>query len=114
MIQIWSRSSTDTPMVIPISQWFGNGLGHSGSTSNRGAVTAAASAADLLLRTADPTPSATISARKIMPTERLRFILLLLAWVLSHYTRISFFNTALIRPAAAPHFLLVSSGVKEL
>ena len=37
-------ASTDTPMVWPIIQWLGSGLGHSGSTSKRGAWTAEASA----------------------------------------------------------------------
>src|SRR6185437_11831388 len=44
MIQIWSLESTDTPITEPITQWFGSGFGHIGSTSNRGAWTPAASA----------------------------------------------------------------------
>ena len=36
MIQTLSLPSTATPMVAPITQWFGSGFGHIGSTSNRG------------------------------------------------------------------------------
>ena len=36
-VHTWSCASTDTPIVEPSSQWFGSGLGHKGSTSNRGA-----------------------------------------------------------------------------
>ncbi len=36
---MWSSSSTQTPMVQPSSQLFGNGFGHSGSTSKIGAWT---------------------------------------------------------------------------
>ena len=35
-IQMWSSASTSTPMVGPISQWFGRFFGNSGSTSNVG------------------------------------------------------------------------------
>ena len=38
MIQTWSRESTDTPIVEPSTQWFGNGFGQNGSTSKRGAT----------------------------------------------------------------------------
>ena len=38
MIQTWSRESTETPIVEPSTQWFGNGFGQNGSTSNRGAT----------------------------------------------------------------------------
>ena len=37
MIQTWSFSSTETPIVEPSTQWLGSGLGHSGSTSKAGA-----------------------------------------------------------------------------
>ena len=50
MIQTWSCSSTQTPMVQPSSQWFGSGFGHSGSTSNIGAVTLVPCASALLLQ----------------------------------------------------------------
>src|SRR5206468_13063800 len=39
-IYTWSRSSTPTPMTLPSTQWLGSGLGHIGSTSNDGALTA--------------------------------------------------------------------------
>ena len=39
MIHTWSWASAHTPMVDPRTQWFGNGLGHRGSTSNMGACT---------------------------------------------------------------------------
>ena len=42
MIQTLSCASTDTPMVWPRIQWLGRGLGHIGSTSNRGAMVVAA------------------------------------------------------------------------
>ena len=37
MMNTWSRESTVTPIADPMSQWFGSGLGQSGSTSNVGA-----------------------------------------------------------------------------
>src|SRR5688500_18895349 len=37
MMNTWSRESTPTPIVEPRIQWLGSGLGHMGSTSNRGA-----------------------------------------------------------------------------
>ena len=40
MIQMLSCASGETPMAEPRSQWFGSGLGQSGSTSNIGAWTA--------------------------------------------------------------------------
>src|SRR5438309_2081890 len=75
MIQMCSWPSTDTPIVCPMSQWFGNGFGHSGSTSNLGAITVAASTAALFSSTVLPTPKTTTSVRKIAPTQRLRFML---------------------------------------
>jgi hypothetical protein len=44
MIQTWSLESTDTPTAEPITQPFGNGFGHSGSTSKLGAIRSAAAA----------------------------------------------------------------------
>src|SRR5262245_17952411 len=38
--------STPTPMMLPNTQWLGTGFGHIGSTSNRGACTAAFACAD--------------------------------------------------------------------
>src|SRR5437867_4089161 len=58
-----------------MSQWFGNGFGHSGSTSNLGAITVAASTAALFSSTMLPTPKTTTSVRKIAPMQRLRFML---------------------------------------
>src|SRR5438552_12275730 len=37
MTQMWSWRSTATPEAWPMGRWFGRGLGHEGSTSNRGA-----------------------------------------------------------------------------
>ena len=53
-------------------QWFGNGFGHIGSTSNFGAMTPAAFTRS---STVDPIPSAAATARKIAPVRRLRFML---------------------------------------
>src|SRR6202040_895985 len=71
-------------MVMPSSQWFGNGLGHMGSTSNRGACTPAASTAARLWSSVEPTPSAMRSAEKASPRYRLRFIFLLPFQSLDH------------------------------
>ena len=46
MIQTWSCSSTQTPIVAPSSQWLGSGFGHSGSTSKTGACTVSPGAVD--------------------------------------------------------------------
>src|ERR1700724_339869 len=78
MIQMWSWASTETPIVWPRIQWFGNGFGQSGSTSNLGAMTVAASTAAFFSSTVVPAPRAVKSARKIAPTQRLRFMLFLL------------------------------------
>src|SRR6185503_11874718 len=40
MIQMLSCASAHTPMVLPSSQWLGNGFGQNGSTSNFGACAA--------------------------------------------------------------------------
>src|SRR6266403_4141380 len=77
MIQTLSCASTDTPIVMPITQWFGNGFGHIGSTSNMGAWTPAACTAAFLSRTIDPTPSPATSTRIAAPIQTLRFILVL-------------------------------------
>ena len=58
----------------PITQWFGSGFGHIGSTSNRGACAPAAAARARLSRTADPAPSAARSARTIAVGTRYRVI----------------------------------------
>src|SRR5690242_13705058 len=68
MIQIWSFESTDTPIVFPITQWFGSGFGHSGFTSNLGACPPAAAATARLWSTAEPTPSAATTATRPAPT----------------------------------------------
>src|SRR5262245_28245318 len=75
MTQMWSLSSTDTPMVWPNSQWFGSGFGHRGSTSNRGAWTPAASTATRfcnMLLAANSNASTTTNSR---PMHKLRFML---------------------------------------
>src|SRR5882672_4273599 len=72
MIQTLSCASTDTPIVMPITQWFGNGFGHIGSTSNVGAWTPA-----FFSSTIDPTPSPATSTRIAAPIQTLRFILVL-------------------------------------
>ena len=73
MTQTWSRESTDNPMVEPMSQWFGNGFGQNGSTSNMGACRACACATPGFSSTASPIPSATKRARQIAPTTRCCF-----------------------------------------
>src|SRR5262245_38278721 len=75
MIQTLSFASTATPIVAPITQWFGSGFGHIGSTSNRGACAAAASTTVFLSSTEAPTASATRTATKIAPRQYVRFIL---------------------------------------
>src|SRR5579864_1408014 len=61
-------------MVIPISQWFGRGFGQSGSTSNMGASTAAASTLAFFSSTEDPIPSAITRKANATPIEMLRFM----------------------------------------
>src|ERR1700688_3155623 len=73
---MWSWESTDMPMTWPRIHLFGKGLGQNGSTSNMGACTEAASTVALFLSVADPIASATISARKVAPINRLRFMAL--------------------------------------
>src|SRR5579859_2732346 len=68
MIQMWSLESTDTPMVFPITQWFGSGFGHIGFTSNLGACPPEAAATARFWSTAEPTPSAATTATKPAPT----------------------------------------------
>src|SRR6185295_7842267 len=61
-------------MVEPRIQWFGSGLGQSGSTSNRGAWTAPLlCAAALRSSTACEAPSATRRATTLAPRTRTRF-----------------------------------------
>src|SRR6266545_1423305 len=67
MIQIWSFASAATPITAPMTQWFGNGFGHMGSTSNRGAWTVAASTTALFWSTEDPTASAPRSVTQAAP-----------------------------------------------
>src|SRR2546427_1836784 len=73
MIQTWSCSSTQTPIVMPSSLWLGRGLGHSGSTSNTGACTTSAWSA-CRSRSAWVQPSAASSATNAAPTA-LRFVI---------------------------------------
>src|SRR5262249_4775634 len=68
--------STPTPIALPITQWLGNGFGHIGSTTNRGAMTGAAVTFATLSSTIDATPSASANATKIVPSRRCQFILL--------------------------------------
>ena len=76
MIQMWSRPSTDTPMVCPRIQWLGSGFGHSGSTSKRGAVGAPAAAAAARFSSRWlPTPNAMTSDTNNTPIEKWRFIM---------------------------------------
>ena len=65
MTYTWSRESTPTPMAEPNTQWFGNGLGHSGSTSNWGAVLPAATIGSF--SRAWPKASTTTAASKLAP-----------------------------------------------
>src|SRR2546423_332143 len=60
-------------MVWPRIQWLGSGLGHSGSTSNRGAV-AVAAWTTFFFRKADPAPSAARTAANVAPTYTSPFI----------------------------------------
>src|SRR5512134_3078854 len=74
MIQTWSCSSTQTPIVEPRSQWFGSGFGQRGSTSNLGAwrlFRACAEAARS--RNRSPMPSETRMAANVTAMKRLRF-----------------------------------------
>src|SRR5262245_25878186 len=54
MDQMLSCASTEMPIVEPVTQWFGSGLGQNGSTSKYGACLACASAAGVLNRTTRP------------------------------------------------------------
>ena len=38
MVQTLSWASIDNPIVLPVTQWLGSGLGQNGSTSNIGAM----------------------------------------------------------------------------
>src|SRR5205809_261187 len=73
MIQTWSCSSTQTPIVMPSSQWLGRGFGHSGSTSNTGACTTSVWLA-CRSRSACVQPSTASSATNAAPTA-LRFVI---------------------------------------
>jgi hypothetical protein len=75
MIHTLSCASTDTPIVIPVTQWFGIGFGHMGSTSNLGAVTPAACTVALFRSTAEPTPNTTTTASKTAPIKKFRFMI---------------------------------------
>src|SRR5213080_4336280 len=74
---MWSWESTETPTAEPMTQWFGSGFGHRGSTSNCGASTPAAATAARLSKTAETTPSPVRSARKAATTRDLCFIIFL-------------------------------------
>ena len=65
-----------TPITLPSSQWLGSGFGHIGSTSNRGAITAAAFTFATLSSTTEAVPSARKSATKMRTQTTIRFILL--------------------------------------
>src|SRR6185295_10269841 len=104
MIQTWSRASTDTPIVWPRIHLFGRGFGQSGSTSNRGAWTAAASSAALFSSHADPAPRPATTTRNVAPTQRLRFM----CTPLLRFGRV----TRLSRDTLDPHPALVNAGTK--
>src|SRR5579871_4921300 len=57
-------------MVEPSTQWFGSGLGHSGSTSKCGAIMPVDCAATVLSSTACPMPSAARSETNPAPIKR--------------------------------------------
>src|SRR5258707_8075508 len=76
MIQTLSLASTATPIVAPMTQWFGSGFGHIGSTSKRGACTPAASTFALSRSTYDATVSTPRTTREIAPAEYFRFMVL--------------------------------------
>ena len=58
MIQMWSCSSAQTPMVEPSSWPFGSGFGQNGSTSKRGAWTPSFCASALFCSRAWPSAEA--------------------------------------------------------
>src|ERR1700690_4042398 len=59
-------------MVMPSSQWFGSGLGHSGSTSNFGACSPEACTAASFSRTEETTPRTTRIAENAATAENPR------------------------------------------
>ena len=85
-IHTWSSASTDTPMVWPSCQPFGRGLGHAGSTSNRGAITLpAACAIAVFVARFWPTPSTVNTATSADPISTLRFMFWFLSMIASTY-----------------------------
>src|SRR5438132_12651581 len=72
---MWSWESTETPTAEPMTQWFGSGFGHRGSTSNCGASTPAAATAARFSRTTETTPSPVRRERKATTTTNLRFMI---------------------------------------
>jgi hypothetical protein len=76
-----------TPIVDPSTQWFGSGLGHSGSTSKRGAIMPVDCAATVLSSTACPMPSAARSETNPAPIKRF------------FRERVSFFRVPMSPPA---------------
>src|SRR5215467_10048995 len=74
MIQMWSLPSTVTPIVEPITQWFGSGFGHIGSTSNRGACVPAASTIARFCKIHEPAARTNKTVTKVAPIMCVRFI----------------------------------------
>src|SRR5215471_16405600 len=88
MIQIWSCASTETPMVWPRIQWLGSGLGHSGSTSKRGAIAVAACTTLFFCSRTDAPPKASNTSTNATPITRFRrFIARTSQWVAYYYMR---------------------------
>src|ERR1700674_713584 len=73
MVHTWSWSSVETPMVEPVTQWFGSGFGQNGSTSNMGAITPAAWTTERLC-TAEIVPRTATSTKITAPAYVFRFI----------------------------------------
>jgi hypothetical protein len=70
MIQTWSWSSTQTPIAMPITQWFGSGLGHSGIDLEAWALDRAVLRSAWFCRDRLPDPRA--SARDVAAKTTLR------------------------------------------
>ena len=66
------RRPTQTPIVMPSTQWFGSGFGQNGSTSKRGACTPSACASALSCKALCPTPSARTPVANAAATAKLR------------------------------------------
>src|SRR5579863_8557811 len=73
MVHTLSWASTATPIVEPVTQWFGSGLGQNGSTSNLGAIKPAAWTTGRLC-TAQIVPRTATSPKTPARTQIIRFI----------------------------------------